>query len=74
MEKARIHSGYTQKQLSEKLEILGLCICRDSICRIERGTRQVTDFEALLIGHVLGIDMNQMFQGALNKLLDTVRG
>lgn len=69
VEQARLCCGYTQKQLSEKLEIYGLYICRDSVSRIESGMRQVTDFEALMIVHVLNIDMNQLFDGALRDCL-----
>lgn len=69
VEAARIRCGYTQKQLSEKLEVLGLSICRDSICRIERGARQVTDFEALMIGYVLNVDMNQLYDATLSSCL-----
>lgn len=69
VEVARIRIGYTQRQLSEKLEVYGLSICRDSVCRIERGARQVTDFEALMIAHVLNVDMNQLYEGALNQCL-----
>ena len=67
VEQIRTQRGYSQKQLSEKLEVLGLSICRDSICRIERCTRQVTDYEALMIAAVLGIDMNRLFEGSLER-------
>ena len=61
VEKARKKAGISQEQLSARLEVEGLSICRDSICRIERGSRQVTDYEAFMIAYVLNIPIEMLF-------------
>ena len=43
--KARMNAGMTQKQLSEKLMLKGIPICRGSVSRIEHGRREVKDYE-----------------------------
>ena len=40
---ARIKAGMSQKQLSEKLELMAVYTCRGSVSRIENGKRAVTD-------------------------------
>ena len=65
VEKARKKAGISQEQLSARLEVHGLPICRDSICRIERGSRQVTDYEVFMIAHVLGIPVEMLFYDLL---------
>ena len=42
---ARMKAGMSQKQLSEKLELMAVYTCRGSISRIENGKRAVTDIE-----------------------------
>lgn len=61
VEKARKKAGISQEQLSARLEVQGLPICRDSICRIEKGSRQVTDYEVFMIAHVLNISVEMLF-------------
>ena len=61
VEKARKKAGISQEQLSARLEVQGLPICRDSICRIEKGSRQVTDYELFMIAHVLNISVEMLF-------------
>lgn len=65
IEKARKRAGISQEQLSAKLEVHGLSICRDSICRIEKGTRLVTDYETVMIAYVLNISIDVLFTDAL---------
>ncbi len=52
----------SQKRLSEKLELLGVYICRGSISRIEDGSRTVTDIELYALSKVLHISINQLFE------------
>ncbi len=58
---ARLEAGLSQKQLSEKLELLAVYTCRGSISRIENGSRAVTDIEIDAISKVLGVSLNKLF-------------
>lgn len=49
--------------LSNKIELLGVQVCRGSVSRIEDGSRTVTDIELLAISKVLGVQINELFSG-----------
>ena len=56
----------SQQALSNKLELLGVYICRGSISRIEDGSRTVTDIELLALSKVLGVSIGDMFSNVEN--------
>ena len=58
---ARIKAGMSQKQLSDKLELLAVYTCRGSISRIENGQRAVTDIEIDAISKVLNVSLDYLF-------------
>ena len=51
----------SQQALSNKLELLGVYVCRGSVSRIEDGSRTVTDIELLAISKVLSVSINDLF-------------
>lgn len=51
----------SQKQLSERLELLAIYICRGSVSRIENGERTVTDIEIDGICKVLNVSLDELF-------------
>ena len=51
----------SQQALSNKLELLGVYVCRGSVSRIEDSSRTVTDIELLAIAKVLGVSINELF-------------
>ncbi len=55
----RLHMS--QQMLSNKLELLGVYVCRGSVSRIESGERTVTDVELYAIAAVLGVRMEELF-------------
>ncbi len=59
--KARIAAGMSQKQLSEKLELMAVYTCRGSISRIENGKRAITDIEIDAISTVLQVSLDTLF-------------
>lgn len=59
----RIKAKMSQQQLSNKLELLGVYVCRGSISRIEDYSRTVTDIELFAIAEVLKIDVKELYQG-----------
>ncbi len=52
---ARKKQGLTQDNLAAKMQIEGVVIERDSISRIEIGTRFVADYELLILCKVLKV-------------------
>ena len=61
IKEARINAGISQKELSEKLELMAVYTCRGSISRIENGQRAVTDIEIDAISKVLDVSLNYLF-------------
>ena len=60
----RQEAHMSQQELSNKLELLGVYICRGSISRIEDRSRTVTDVELCAIAHVLKVDIMTLFDDA----------
>ncbi len=57
---ARKKLGLTQSDLAAKLQIEGILIERDSISRVEMGTRFVADYELAVISRVLKVDVDYL--------------
>ena len=53
VKKIRMQKKLSQQALSNKLELLGVYVCRGSISRIEDYSRTVTDIELYAISKVL---------------------
>ena len=53
----------SQRELSVKLELRGVYVCRGSISRIEDGSRTVTDIEIFALAKALGVSINDLFSG-----------
>lgn len=51
----------SQQSLSNKLELLGVYVCRGSISRVEDQSRTVTDIELYAIAEVLGVSITELF-------------
>ena len=54
---ARVVQRMRQEDLAAKLQIAGVNMERDSISRIEIGTRFVSDFELKVFAKVLGVSV-----------------
>ena len=61
LKKLRIKSKLSQQDLSNKLELLGVYVCRGSVSRIEDYSRTVTDIELFAIAEVLGVDPKELY-------------
>lgn len=61
IKEARVNAGLSQKQLSEKLELIAVYTCRGSVSRIENGQRTVTDIEIDAISKVLNVSLDYLF-------------
>lgn len=60
--KYRIERNLSQKELSERLEMYAIYICRGSISRIERHERTVTDYELRAIAEVLKVSIYELYE------------
>ena len=58
---ARCKLRLTQSDLAAKLQINGIIIERDSISRIEIGTRFVADYELRELGKILKVNVEWLF-------------
>ena len=52
----------SQQTLSNKLELLGVYVCRGSISRIEDYQRTVTDIELFAICQVLNVNVDDLLK------------
>ncbi len=53
----------SQQKLSNRLELLGVYVCRGSVSRIEDKSRTVTDIELCAIAKVLEVSISDLFSG-----------
>lgn len=58
LREARVIRRLRQEDLAAKIQIEGVIMERDSISRIEIGTRFVSDFELLIFAKVLGVSVH----------------
>ena len=59
---ARCRLRLTQTDLAAKLQINGIIIERDSISRIEIGTRFVADYELRELSKILNVSVNWLLE------------
>lgn len=57
MKEARARLNITQADLAARLQVAGVIMERDSVSRIEIGTRFVTDYELSVLSDVLGVSV-----------------
>lgn len=55
IQEARRKRGLTQENLAARMQVEGVLLERDSVSRIEIGTRFVADYELLLFAQVLHV-------------------
>lgn len=56
----RQQRGLTQSDLATQLQVNGIIIERDSISRIEIGTRFVADYELMIIAQILNVPVDSL--------------
>lgn len=59
---ARLKQRLSQSDLAAKIQIEGVTLERDSISRIEIGTRFVTDYELKIFARVLRVNMEWLLE------------
>ena len=73
VKKYRLERHMSQQELSEKLEMYAVYVCRGSISRIERHERTVTDYELKALSESLKVSINQLFESNENGKSSTNR-
>lgn len=58
LRQARVIKRWRQEDLAAQIQLKGVNMERDSISRIEIGTRFVSDFELKVFSEVLGVSVN----------------
>ena len=58
LREARVVRRLRQEDLAAKIQIEGVIMERDSISRIEIGTRFVSDFDLMIFAKMLGVSVN----------------
>lgn len=61
VKKYRKAKKMSQQALSNKLELMGVYVCRGSVSRIEDKSRTVTDIELYALAVVLGVTVNDLY-------------
>ncbi len=62
LKKLRRMRKMSQQKLSNKLELVGVYVCRGSISRIEDYSRTVTDIELYAIAEALGVEVSELYE------------
>lgn len=57
----------SQQLLSDKLETLGIYICRGSVSRVEDQSRTVTDIELYGLAQILNVPIGDLFPQELSS-------
>lgn len=58
----RKEQGLSQKDVSDRLELMAIYICRGSMSRVEDKRRTDTDIELYGLSRVLGVTMEELFK------------
>lgn len=58
----RCQIGISQRELADRLQILGLDIDKNAIQRIEAGKRFVTDIELIKLSKVLELSLDELLE------------
>lgn len=67
IKKARKEQKLSQTDLAAKMQVEGIIIERESISRIEIGTRFIPDYELPFFAKVLGVSVDWLLETAENK-------
>ena len=58
----RVKGRMSQSDLAARLQVEGVLLERDSISRIEGGTRFVADYELYVFAKIFGVDMAELLE------------
>ena len=58
----RMEAGLSQKQLAERIQLLGYDFDRLTVLRIEANNRFIADFEVLALAKALNVSIERLYQ------------
>ena len=58
----RVQCGLSQRELSARLQLMGLDIDKNAIMRIETGKRYVSDIELCAFARLFGVPVTELLQ------------
>lgn len=58
--KHRLEQGFSQRELADRMQLVGIDIDKNAIQRIECGKRFVTDIEIIAFAKIFNIDFNDL--------------
>ena len=58
----RVKKRMSQSDLAARLQVEGVMLERDSISRIESGTRFVADYELFIFAKIFGVDVAELLE------------
>lgn len=61
--KRRMDLGYSQRELADQLQLIGLDVDKNAIQRIEAGKRFITDIELVYLAEALKLSILELFNG-----------
>lgn len=59
----------TQKELSEKLQLYGIDLNKNSLQKIEKGDRIIKEYELAVFCEILNVSPDVMLEGCIDNLL-----
>jgi transcriptional regulator with XRE-family HTH domain len=65
----RLKKRMSQSELAAKLQICGISIERDSVSRIEIGTRFVADYEIMVLAEIFEVEAGYLVAGDRSSAL-----
>lgn len=66
--KYRCQLDISQRELADRLQVVGLDVDKNAIQRMESGQRFITDIELLYLTRVLGKSLCELFDGSYDEL------
>ena len=65
--KLRIEMKISQRELSDRLQLVGLDVDKNAVQRIESGQRFVTDIELIALCKVLSVSLSELLIDEINN-------
>lgn len=65
----RIKNNMTQKELSEKLQLYGIDLNKNSLQKVERGDRIIKEYELAVFCEVLNVSADEILKCCIDNLV-----
>lgn len=65
----RIKNNMTQKELTEKLQLYGIDLNKNSLQKLERGDRVIKEYELAVFCKILNVSADEFLKDCIDNLL-----